>query len=98
MTDTTTAAAADTLSIWTLTLDFQDTIVTTVHTDESEVYGTLRDLFGEDRDDDLPDDDGALVDYLTKPSFEGGIGAVFYIERHLVSYPCAGDSDRGRLL
>ena len=57
---------------------------------------TLRDIFGEDRQGELPDGDAALVDYLTKPSFEGGIGAVFYIERHLVSYPCAGDSDRGR--
>lgn len=32
MSDTTAATA--TLAIWTLTLDFQDSIVTTVHTDE----------------------------------------------------------------
>jgi len=92
MSDTTAATA--TLAIWTLTLDFQDSIVTTVHTDEKEVFGTLRDLFGEDRDDELPDDDGALVDYLTKPSFEGGIGAVFYIERHVVAYPRIEKADQ----
>jgi|GEM_PF-4277212 len=91
MTDTN---AGDTLPIWTLTLDFQDSIVTTVHTDESEVYGTLRDLFGEDREDELPEDDGALVDYLTKPTFEGGIGAVFYIERHIVG--CRAGEKAGR--
>ena len=74
MSDTT--APMDTLAIWTLTLDVQDNIVTTVHTDESEVFGTLRDLFGEDRDD------------------EGGIGAVFYIERHVVAYPRIENADQ----
>lgn len=91
----TATTAAPSLTVWTLTLDFQDTIVTYVHTDESEVYGTLRDIFGEDRDDELPEDDGALVDYLTTPSWEGGIGAVFYIETHTVDCPCGGDASPG---
>jgi hypothetical protein len=91
---TTTDTAAPSIAVWTLTLDFQDTIVTTVHADEAEVYGTLRDIFGEDREDELPEDDGALVDYLTKPSWEGGIGAVFYIERHTVDCPREGQPGR----
>ena len=87
-----TVSRGEQVAVWTLTLDFQDTIVTTVHTDESEVYGTLRDVFGEDREDALPDDDGALVAHLTAPSWEGGIGAVFYIERHILD---AARLDRG---
>lgn len=61
--------------------------MTTVHTDESEVYGTLRDIFGEDRQGELPDGDAALVDHLTTPSWEGGIGAVFYVEHHIIDDP-----------
>ena len=34
------------------------------------------------------------IDYLTKPSFEGGIGAVFYIERHVVAYPRIENADQ----
>jgi hypothetical protein len=87
---TTTNTAAPSITVWTLTLDFQDTIITTVYADEAEVYGTLRDIFGEDREDELPEDDGTLVDCLTKPSWEGGIGAVFYIERHTLDCPREG--------
>ncbi len=89
---THTATAPSTVTIWTLTLDFEDNIVTTVHFDE--VYGTLRDVFGEDREDELPEGDDDLVDYLAKPSWEGGIGAVFYIERHILD--CRVGENAGR--
>ncbi len=91
---THTATAPSTVTNWTLTLDYEDNIVTTVHFDESEVYGTLRDVFGEDREDELPEGDDDLVDYLAKPSWEGGIGAVFYIERHILD--CRVGENAGR--
>ncbi len=68
-----------TATVWTLTADDNDGITTTVHRSEAAAMITLRDRYSAL---DLPADDGDLVDYLTRSTWEGGPGVVVYIEAH----------------
>lgn len=71
-------------TVWTLTVDDNDGIATTVHPSEAAAMIALRDNYSEL---DLPADDGELVDYLTHSTWEGGPGIVFYIEAHDIDVP-----------
>lgn len=76
-------------SVWTLTVDEggNDSVVTTVHPSEVAALQALRDNYCDGVD--LPLDDSELVDFLTKPSWEGGPGVVFSIEEHDLDIPPA---------
>jgi len=69
-------------SVWTLTVDDEDSVVTTVHFSEAAALEALRDNYCDGMD--LPQDAGEMVDFLNKPSWEGGPGVVFWIEEHIL--------------
>jgi len=72
------------LTVWTLTVD-EDSVVTTVHASEAEAVQALRDNYCDGMD--VPQSDDEFVDFLIKPTWEGGPGVVFCIEDHDIDVP-----------
>lgn len=72
------------ISVWTLTVD-EDSVITTVHPSEESAVEAIINNYCQGMD--LPQDDGEVVDFLTKPSWEGGPGLVFWIEQHILEEP-----------
>ena len=66
------------VTVWTLTTD-DSGIYTGVYGSKAAVTAALREVFGADGSlDNTPDNE--LDDVITKPTWEGGMGGVFYLD------------------
>ena len=67
------------ITVWTLTTDNNSGVYTGVYGSEAAAYAALRETFGGDGSlDNIPDNE--LDDVITKPTWEDGLGGVFYLD------------------
>lgn len=72
-------------TVWTLTTEDGGTY-TGVYGSEAAANAALREVFGADGSlDNIPDNE--LADVICKPSWEGGIGGVFYLDSQEIELP-----------